>query len=326
MKLWRMTKHGIRLTSPAKSDSVVPSGRPRRLRVICPSDSVTGGPEALHQLVHIAAGLGVDAKMVYSPPKPFVTTAYAHYGVEVETELTDAGDTVVVMSEMYPRIAVALRGAVPVFWWLSWDYGAAAYSRVNRRNIVHVCQSHYAFEMLRERQHDLSEVFMLGDYTRDIFCDDGRIPPKEDLVAYFPAKGHEFAQRVIDACPELEFVAIQNMSPAEVRASLLRAKVYIDFGHHPGKDRMPREAVVSGCCVITSSDRGASRYFEDIPIPDRYKFSTRHFAPDDVARQVRACVEEYSARCGDFELYRAVVRREKSEFVEQVSTLLGAIG
>jgi len=28
-------------------------------------------------------------------------------------------------------------------------------------------------------------------------------------------------------------------------------QVYIDFGHHPGQDRLPREAVQCGCVVIT---------------------------------------------------------------------------
>ena len=30
-------------------------------------------------------------------------------------------------------------------------------------------------------------------------------------------------------------------------------QVYIDFGHHPGQDRLPREAVQCGCVVITGT-------------------------------------------------------------------------
>lgn len=30
--------------------------------------------------------------------------------------------------------------------------------------------------------------------------------------------------------------------------TMRKAKVYIDFGFHPGKDRIPREAVMCGAC------------------------------------------------------------------------------
>jgi len=44
-------------------------------------------------------------------------------------------------------------------------------------------------------------------------------------------------------------------------------KLYVDFGKHPGKDRMPREAAVHGCCIITGR-RGAAGNPFDIPIPN----------------------------------------------------------
>lgn len=50
-----------------------------------------------------------------------------------------------------------------------------------------------------------------------------------------------------------------------------KSKVYIDFGNHPGKDRIPREAAISGCIVITGK-RGAAAFAEDVCIPETYKF------------------------------------------------------
>lgn len=49
---------------------------------------------------------------------------------------------------------------------------------------------------------------------------------------------------------ELNFKPIINMTRDEVIRELQRAKVYIDFGNHPGKDRIPREAAILGCCAI----------------------------------------------------------------------------
>ncbi len=38
-----------------------------------------------------------------------------------------------------------------------------------------------------------------------------------------------------------------------------KAKLYIDFGYHPGKERMPREACLLDCCLIIGKD-GSAKY------------------------------------------------------------------
>ena len=73
------------------------------------------------------------------------------------------------------------------------------------------------------------------------------------------------------AYPDLGFVPRQGLNHAAMRAILGCAKLYIDFGHHPGKDRMPREAARAGCCILTSRS-GSAQYQADMPIPDDYKF------------------------------------------------------
>ncbi|MCX7738527.1 MAG: hypothetical protein N2Z80_03840 [Hydrogenothermaceae bacterium] len=55
---------------------------------------------------------------------------------------------------------------------------------------------------------------------------------------------------------------------------LKKAKVYIDFGNHTGKDRIPREAAMLECCVITGR-RGIAKYREDVPIPENYKIEDK---------------------------------------------------
>ena len=42
------------------------------------------------------------------------------------------------------------------------------------------------------------------------------------------------------------------MSANQVINIFKRTKIYIDFGYHPGKDKMPREAVLFNNCVITN--------------------------------------------------------------------------
>jgi len=49
--------------------------------------------------------------------------------------------------------------------------------------------------------------------------------------------------------------------------------VYVDFGWHPGRDRLPREAALAGC-VVFSTRHGAAGYEGDMPLSDWYKFDT----------------------------------------------------
>ena len=52
------------------------------------------------------------------------------------------------------------------------------------------------------------------------------------------------------------------MTSKEVQELLSKCKVYIDFGHFPGKDRVPREAAMCNCCIITGK-YGASNFTEE---------------------------------------------------------------
>ena len=83
----------------------------------------------------------------------------------------------------------------------------------------------------------------------------------------------------------LDWVPIENMTPREVGELLASAKVYVDFGEHPGRDRIPREAALAGCVVITGT-RGSAGNGIDIPIPSEYVIGED--SPDAVNRIVAA--------------------------------------
>ena len=104
------------------------------------------------------------------------------------------------------------------------------------------------------------------------------------------------------------------MSRTQMIETLQRAKVYIDFGNHPGKDRIPREAAILGCCVITGK-RGSAAFYEDVPISDEYKFDDKDENIYRIIHRVRDCLENYAERDKDFEHYRRVIRDEPSKFI-----------
>lgn len=118
------------------------------------------------------------------------------------------------------------------------------------------------------------QVRYLSDYVNDIYLageEAALREKKEDVVLYNPKKGAAFTKALREMAQDLRWVPLIGMTTEEMRSCMSKSKVYIDFGNHPGKDRIPREAAISGCIVITGK-RGAAAFAEDVCIPETYKF------------------------------------------------------
>jgi hypothetical protein len=89
--------------------------------------------------------------------------------------------------------------------------------------------------------------------------------------------------------------------------------MYIDVGHHPGKDRMPREAAAAGCCIITSRS-GAAGNDLDTPIDDSYKFELLSSSIDPIAQLIEDILRNYDDRSLDFVRYRDVIENQEAVF------------
>ncbi|MHB1952982.1 MAG: hypothetical protein ACYCOU_04470 [Sulfobacillus sp.] len=179
----------------------------------------------------------------------------------------------------------------------------------------HFCQSMYAHDFLINAGFSKGELFCLSDYLNEDFLKiNTPRSGKKNIVAYNPKKGFLFTRQIIESGPDIEFVPLINMSRTQMIETLQRAKVYIDFGNHPGKDRIPREAAILGCCVITGK-RGSAAFYEDVPIPDEYKFDDKEENIHRIIHLVRDCLENYAERDKDFEHYRRVIRDEPSKFI-----------
>ena len=165
---------------------------------------------------------------------------------------------------------------------------------------------------------DLKPLYYLSEYLNgDFLKAQTDLNKKENIVAYNPKKGFYFTKKLIEKVKDIKFVPLINMTRDEVVKTLQGAKVYIDFGSHPGKDRLPREAAILGCCVITSK-RGSAAFFEDVPIPDEYKFEDKEENIPQIIDKIKDCFENYKERYKDFEHYREVIKNEPQKFMEDL--------
>ncbi len=185
----------------------------------------------------------------------------------------------------------------------------------------HLVQSFYAKEHLEKAGISKEKILYLSDYLNlDFLNIQTDLSKKENIVAYNPKKGFEFTKEIIQSALDIRFVPLINMTRQQIIETLQKAKVYIDFGNHPGKDRIPREAAILGCCVITGK-RGSAAYFEDVPIPENYKFEDKEENIPKIIAKIKDCFENFEERYKDFEYYREIIKQEPQKFVEDLKKI-----
>lgn len=190
----------------------------------------------------------------------------------------------------------------------------------------HFAQSYYALSFLKNKLNIPNDkTAYLSDYLNKEFLKiKTDLSKKENIVAYNPKKGITFTKKIIKSANDIKFIPLINMSREDVIKTLQRAKVYIDFGNHPGKDRIPREAAILGCCVITGK-RGSATFYEDVPIPNEYKFEDRKENIPKIIEKIKDCFENYEERYKDFKYYRQVIKNEPQKFTEDLRKIFTKI-
>jgi len=315
----------------------------KKIFVISPNHRTTGGVELLHQFVDQANKLGGDAKVVYFPFHRGHRQPEAYQKYNAPQALIgdiDLAGSVVLIPETLTHLVSRFTQASVGIWWLSVDnyFGSQklrflAANRIwpfthwapdSKRSVFHLSQSQYAMDFLKTK--GIANCDLMTDYLNEDFllaAGGVDVSRKERLVAFNPAKGLERTEAVLAHLPsDIEVVALQGLTRSGMVDVLARAKVYIDFGNHPGKDRIPREAAVMQCCVVTNR-RGSAHNAEDVPIPDMYKIEdTNDMNWQSAAKMIVDLVDGYDRHTLDFEIYRQSIKRERSEFSSQVQRFL----
>ncbi|MCR4842232.1 MAG: hypothetical protein K5840_03095 [Eubacterium sp.] len=326
--------------SPVKS-------RYKKVFVVCPMGIKSGGAELLHQLVYWLNYYMGNAQIAYINvgERPEVTChpELFHYvagHITTFDRIEDSPENAVVIPEGWSRVSTMVHESRQLFWWMSVDNFIRSFSdaedpaaeveqmlEILGRNVdVHMIQSEYAGDYIRRNGIAEERIHHLADYVNQRYledADEALATPKENIVLYNPNKGFDFVERLMNVAPELRWIPIEKMTTDQVRNLMAHSKVYIDFGNHPGKDRIPREAAMSGCVVITGR-RGSAGFHADVPIPDRYKLDQDKVMPVEVVDVIRDGLENYEDRVRDFADYRDHIAGEKGEFKEDLIDIFGA--
>ena len=306
--------------------------------VICPGSLKTGGTEVAHQLVFLLNEMGAEAKIAYfvleeGSDKPLCHPELAHY-VQGKTalldDIPDVDKIATVIPESYPEIISIFEHVQMYLWWLSFDNFPKSmyepeklqliYKLMKIRNVKHLVQSEYAKVCIIREGIAPEDISFLSDYLNDYYLEtmpDLSSRSRQNLVLYNPLKGLEYVEQLVEAASDIQFMPIMKMTNRQVIDLMHRSKVYIDFGSHPGKDRIPREAAMCGLCVITGR-KGSAAYYEDVPLDDRYKISEKETLIPEVVEVIRNCLTNYDEEVHNFDDYREKIRGEKDRFINEI--------
>lgn len=311
-----------------------------RVFIHCPTIA-TGGTELIHQFARCLMERNVETYVVYmnaestSTPTP---DSFAKYGVKYVAAYVDAKDSVLVLAETQVHLLSLCKLGKVVVWWMSVDnylvYGRSFkgtnvdyFGLRQRKDVLHLCQSEYSKRFI-EKEFGITNAVFLKDYINDDIVNFAKIyadkMKRRNIILYNPRKGYNNIEPIIKACrKDIIWKPLQGMKPHEMAALMCMAKVYIDFGHHPGKDRIPREAAACGCCIITNRI-GSAAFKEDVFIPDKWKVEDMSDVEGTLQR-IYELVDNYDICKTDYEEYQQRILGEKEEFFSDIDKFVLSI-
>lgn len=318
--------------------------------IICPTHIATGGTELLHQLHYALKFCGIESSMFYigkiensEVQKKF----FSKYMPKISYKIDDSRANYLICPETHFTRFVNYRKITKICWRLSVDnfcglirkkekninkikhFIFGIWFRLNSKKFIHMVQSEYAKNFVHNKFNiPYSDIYELSDYLSDdylnINLDNENITRNNTRVLYNPRKGLDFTERIIKSLPNLDWVPLQGFNNKELISLYQHSKLYIDFGNHPGKDRIPREAVLCGCCLITGKN-GSAGNNKDVPIDNKYKFDTTNFNIENISKRILDILQNYDSCKNDFDNYRCIIKKEKNLFFSQTKQVFNEI-
>ena len=148
-----------------------------------------------------------------------------------------------------------------------------------------------------------------------------RAPRQRSVVLYNKVKSWWGVQQVAPLVPEAQFRPIEHMSYEQVVQALAEATVFLELGHLPGRDRMPREAAHLGTPVVVLA-RGAGYCYADVPLPVEQRVAFRPGWPQEAASAIRRVLADPQAAAAAQEPYREWVAGEPDRYEAAVDEWL----
>lgn len=312
-----------------------------KIYTLCFPCFTTGGIELIHQVTHqLNKHPQIQACVYYfNVFDPSISPQPKIYSERYDTpyiigDYLPSQDSILIFPQTlaYLTNAPAFKNYKKIIYWESVDnyYHLTPEYLIHifPKDTLHLVQSVYAEDFVLNRlKKDPNNVLFLTDYLSDQFFQETSQNPRIPAAAWNPKKEYnkEFIQKIQEYDPTLLIYPIEGLTTKEIVEKFRSSMLYLDFGNHPGKDRMPREAAMCGCCVITGKRGAAGIEQGDVLIPEEYKFEDKQENIPKIVEKIHYIFQNYNTCNEDFNEYRNMIRKEKDQFKEQIDNLVERI-
>lgn len=326
---------------------MIPYKNTSKIIIFCPPKKVTGGPEALHQLSNKLYELNYDNIFMHYVPQRQNAKAknYDIYKTQEIHTFEDSPENILIIPESMTVLIKKYPKSQKVIWWLSVDFYKILmdyrirkqsfftklfykqtdkeYHFENLPNVFQWAQSHRSSVYLKDHNIPENKIDYVCDYINPIFLNKNQVINKDlsnKTILYNPKKGKKEISELIKNSPELTWIPIQNMNAHQIKDLMAKSLLYVDFGENPGRDKMLRESISQDCCII-SGRNGSSAYYEDLMIPDEYKFDFNLEKIPAILEKIKDVLDNYSSHIPYFKTYKDMVLAEETVFEEKLKEI-----
>ena len=278
-------------------------------------------------------------KRINAKPK-----SYDIYKTQEISSVGDQPDNFLIIPESMTFLVKKYPQSQKIIWWLSVDFykilmdyrirrqsflTKLLYHQVDKEyhfenipNVYHWAQSYRSSTYLKNHKIPENHIDFVCDYINPIFLEKTII--KKDLrnktILYNPKKGKTEISELIKKTPELVWIPIQNMNASQIKELMSKSLLYVDFGENPGRDKMLRESVSQNCCIV-SGKNGSSAYYQDLMIPDEYKFSFSKENIPTIILKIKSVLNDYENHIPKFSDYKNLVLNEEATFEKKLKEI-----
>lgn len=318
----------------------------KRILIVCPV-SVTGGPENLCQLFSELKENGFEAYFLWvnSPilkkykegnwyicgnDLDITPSIYKQkYHIKhLDHDLILDKSTLIIVPEIWCDFLPFFELATKMIAWLSIGFIHVVNRSETCRILIeqkkmylmdcyHLAQAPWIEKTLLEWG---ATSYLLGDYISNEYSSVRKENKIDFSIAYFPRKGGSLAQKFIEKNEDYNYIRLENLSVDEMIIALDRSKIYIDFGFFPGRDRVPREALLRDC-VIFIHNIGCAADYDSFPIDNYFRFSDQDVIDGTLSKKIEETFVNYEKMQSMQSSMQKSVAGELSLFKERVKDI-----
>jgi hypothetical protein len=187
--------------------------------------------------------------------------------------------------------------------------------------VSHMAQSAYSTAFCTQALRRDSSL--VSDYLRP-FDTSASWRGGDGTVWFNGAKGGALVETLRSLAPDVDFRPIVGMSYAEVLDSLSRGSAYLEVGHLPGRDRLPREAARLGLPVLVLG-RGAGQFEQDFPHLGSHRIFVGPDWGQELVAKLRFVLDDPIAASESQSEFQSWVLGDRDRFRAEVSDWLGLV-